>query len=106
MAGGGKGANRAPPSRCRGSGLGAARHRGHIRSRIAPPRAALPPAIRRNRMSSAHTDPYAHFAAWFAEAQASEPNDPNAVVVATATPQGRPSSRVVLLKDWDTRGFV
>ena len=57
-------------------------------------------------MSSAHTDPYAHFAAWFAEAQASEPNDPNAVVVATATPQGRPSSRVVLLKDWDTRGFV
>ena len=57
-------------------------------------------------MSASHTDPYSHFAAWFAEAQASEPNDPNAMVVATATPEGRPSSRVVLLKDWDQRGFV
>jgi pyridoxamine 5'-phosphate oxidase len=55
---------------------------------------------------SSHTDPFAHFAAWFAEAEAAEPNDPNAVIVATATPAGRPSSRAVLLKEWDGRGFV
>jgi pyridoxamine 5'-phosphate oxidase len=58
-----------------------------------------------NSMSD-HTDPFAHFAAWFADAEASEPNDPNAVVLATATPDGRPSSRVVLMKDWDSKGFV
>jgi pyridoxamine 5'-phosphate oxidase len=52
------------------------------------------------------TDPYAHFAAWFAEAGASEPNDPNAMVLATAAADGRPASRVVLLKEWDAKGFV
>jgi len=51
------------------------------------------------------TDPYAKFAAWFAEAQATEPNDPNAMILATAT-AGRPSARTVLLKAWDERGFV
>lgn len=52
------------------------------------------------------TDPYAQFAAWFAEAQATEPNDPNAVILATATPDGFPAARTLLLKDWDERGFV
>jgi pyridoxamine 5'-phosphate oxidase len=52
------------------------------------------------------TDPFARFAHWFAEAQASEPNDPNAFALATATPDGRPSVRVVLMKDWDAIGFV
>ncbi len=51
-------------------------------------------------------DPDALFDAWFAEAQATEPNDPNAVALATATPDGRPSVRMVLLKDHDPRGFV
>jgi len=45
-----------------------------------------------------HGDPYAIFDSWFAEAKASEPNDPNAMALATATPQGVPSVRMVLLK--------
>jgi pyridoxamine 5'-phosphate oxidase len=50
--------------------------------------------------------PFALFAEWFAEAKKSEPNDPEAVALATATPQAAPSVRMVLLKDWDERGFV
>lgn len=53
-----------------------------------------------------HPAPFAHFADWFDAAQASEPNDPNAMAVATATLDGTPSLRVVLLKGWDERGFV
>lgn len=52
------------------------------------------------------TDPHALFDAWFAEARASEPNDPEAVALATAGPDGRPSVRMVLLKGHDPRGFV
>jgi pyridoxamine 5'-phosphate oxidase len=52
------------------------------------------------------SDPFEKFRAWFAEAEQSEPNDPNAMTVATATPEGRPSARMVLLKEWDARGFV
>lgn len=52
------------------------------------------------------TDPFARFAAWFAEAEANEVNDPNAMALATATADGRPSVRIVLLKAWDARGFV
>jgi pyridoxamine 5'-phosphate oxidase len=51
-------------------------------------------------------DPFAHFQAWFAEAEASEPVDPNAMVVVTATPDGYPSARAILLKGVDARGFV
>jgi pyridoxamine 5'-phosphate oxidase len=51
-------------------------------------------------------DPFVQFARWMAEAEASEPNDPNAMTLATATPDGLPSARIVLLKGWDTRGFV
>lgn len=46
-------------------------------------------------------DPVAVFEAWMAEAATSEPNDPNAVCLATATPEGRPSARMVLLKGVD-----
>jgi pyridoxamine 5'-phosphate oxidase len=53
-----------------------------------------------------HGDPIALFEAWFAEAQASEPDDPNAMVLATATPDGRPSARMVLLKEHGSAGFV
>ena len=52
------------------------------------------------------TDPLALFDAWFAEAQASEPNDPNAMALATADAAGRPSSRMVLLKGHGPDGFV
>jgi pyridoxamine 5'-phosphate oxidase len=51
-------------------------------------------------------DPFALFAAWYAEAQASEPNDPNAMTLATANREGRPAARIVLLKGWDAAGFV
>ena len=53
-----------------------------------------------------HSTPFAQFATWMAEAEASEPNDPNAMTLATATPDGRPSARTVLLKGWDEDGFV
>jgi len=52
------------------------------------------------------SDPFGLFDAWFAEAKASEANDPNAMSLATATPDGKPSVRMVLLKDRDARGFV
>ncbi len=51
-------------------------------------------------------DPYALFAAWMEEAVRSEPNDPEAMALATADAQGRPSVRMVLLKGVDARGFV
>lgn len=56
--------------------------------------------------TAATEDPIALFAAWMAEAAKSEPNDPNALCLATATADGRPSARMVLLKDVDARGFV
>lgn len=51
-------------------------------------------------------DPFALFDAWFAEARTSEPNDPDAMALATATPDGRPSVRMVLLKDHGPQGFT
>jgi pyridoxamine 5'-phosphate oxidase len=51
-------------------------------------------------------DPFALFAAWIGDAEKSEPNDPNAMTLATSTPDGRPSARMVLLKGWDQAGFV
>ena len=57
-------------------------------------------------MDSNAADPFDRFAAWMAEATRSEPNDPNAVCLATCTPDGFPSARMVLLKDVDARGFV
>ena len=51
-------------------------------------------------------DPFAEFARWFAEAQAAEAVEANAMVLATATPDGRPSARMVLLKGFDHQGFV
>jgi pyridoxamine 5'-phosphate oxidase len=51
-------------------------------------------------------DPFALFDAWFAEAQASEPNDPNAMALATVGANGRPSARMVLLKGHGPDGFV
>ena len=52
------------------------------------------------------TDPFALFDVWFAEAQDSEPNDPNAMALATASADAAPSVRMVLLKGHDPRGFV
>jgi pyridoxamine 5'-phosphate oxidase len=52
------------------------------------------------------TDPFELFAAWLAEAEASEPNDPNAMTLATVGPGYRPSARIVLLKGHGPDGFV
>ena len=51
-------------------------------------------------------EPYSLFGAWLADAQKSEPNDPNAVALATVDPAGLPNVRMVLLKGFDERGFV
>ncbi|MEV6487369.1 pyridoxamine 5'-phosphate oxidase [Actinoplanes sp. NPDC051633] len=48
----------------------------------------------------------AQFAAWFADATGYGLTEPNAMVVATADTEGRPSARTVLLKGYDERGFV
>lgn len=53
-----------------------------------------------------HADPLSIFESWFAEARASEPNDPNAMALATATAEGVPSVRMVLLKGHGPDGFV
>ncbi|MBB4002977.1 pyridoxamine 5'-phosphate oxidase [Aurantimonas endophytica] len=51
-------------------------------------------------------DPFGLFANWLAEAEASEPNDPNALALATVDETGLPDVRMVLLKDFDAAGFV
>ena len=51
-------------------------------------------------------DPFAQFAEWFAEAQRHEPGDPEAVALATATPDAAPSVRMVLMKGHGPDGFV
>jgi pyridoxamine 5'-phosphate oxidase len=50
-------------------------------------------------------DPVALFLVWLQEAEAGEPNDPNAVALATASADGAPSVRMVLVKSVDERGF-
>ncbi len=52
------------------------------------------------------TDPLQLFAQWLADAQRSEPNDPNAVALATVDGEGMPNVRMVLLKGFDASGFV
>jgi pyridoxamine 5'-phosphate oxidase len=51
-------------------------------------------------------DPFSLFGIWFAQARASEPNDSNAMALATADAMGRPSVRMVLLKGHGPDGFI
>ncbi len=51
-------------------------------------------------------EPVEQFRRWFEEALAADLHEPNAMIVATASPDGLPSARVVLLKGFDDRGFV
>lgn len=53
-----------------------------------------------------HPDPIEQFRAWFEEAARSEAREPNAMTLATASAEGRPSARMVLLKHVDARGFT
>ena len=52
------------------------------------------------------SDPFMLFEVWYAEAKEAEPNDPNAMALATASEDGFPSVRMVLLKGHGTDGFV
>lgn len=52
------------------------------------------------------SDPLEVFDAWYAEARTAEANDSNAMALATATAEGRPSVRMVLLKGYGPEGFV
>jgi pyridoxamine 5'-phosphate oxidase len=58
------------------------------------------------RRAEMHPDPIEQFATWFSTAANSAVPDVNAMTLATATPDGKPSARVVLLKAFDQRGFV
>jgi pyridoxamine 5'-phosphate oxidase len=62
----------------------------------------------RASLSEADTlgDPVAQFAKWFNEAMKAQVNEPNAMSVATVGADGRPSSRIVLIKQYDERGFT
>ena len=51
-------------------------------------------------------DPFGLFAAWLKDAEVSEPNDPNALALASVDAAGLPDVRMVLLKGFDARGFV
>jgi pyridoxamine 5'-phosphate oxidase len=64
------------------------------------------PTLDDERSALPESDPFGLFADWLAEAEAGEPNDANAMALATATPAGAPSVRMVLLKDHGPGGFV
>lgn len=51
-------------------------------------------------------EPFALFSAWFEEAVKAEPNDPNAMALATVDSGGLPNVRMVLMKSFDEHGFV
>jgi pyridoxamine 5'-phosphate oxidase len=69
------------------------------------PDAAAPPAETDPQLFEGD-EPFALFDRWFAEAKISEPNDPNAMALATVDADGLPDVRMVLLKGHDARGFV
>ena len=70
--------------------------------------AALRKEYTREQLDEAHAarEPIDQFARWFEEAMKSELPEPNAMILATADAQGRPSVRAVLIKGYDARGFV
>lgn len=51
-------------------------------------------------------NPFIQFKQWFDQALSAQLPEPNAMTIATTTPDGSPSARMVLLKDFDERGFV
>jgi pyridoxamine 5'-phosphate oxidase len=63
------------------------------------------PAPMRHFDAEETSDPIALFRKWMHEAAATEPNDPDAVALATVSPEGNPSVRMVLMKGLDERGF-
>lgn len=80
---------------------------------IPPPPLLLPPmfdshtpASRGLRRVDLNADPIRQFEEWFQQALAANIPEPNAMTLATATPDGQPSARIVLLKGCDARGFT
>jgi len=63
-------------------------------------------AVHGLRRADLHSDPLRQFGAWFAAALAADIRDVNAMSLATAAPDGKPSVRIVLLKGFDERGFA
>ena len=72
----------------------------------APQQAGCPPPGGAVDAAAMADDPFTLFDAWFAEARTSEPNDPEAMALATADADGVPSVRMVLLKGHGPDGFV
>ena len=58
------------------------------------------------READAEPDPFQQFQKWFDQALAARLTEPNAMTLATTTPDGNPRARMVLLKNFDERGFV
>ena len=58
------------------------------------------------RLADLADDPVEQFATWFAAQRAAHPDEPNAMAVATASPDGRPAVRTVLLKEVDADGAL
>ena len=86
---------------------GSARGESKLKSSVVPGQNKKPSVLKIGHdMITEADNPIDLFHQWFADAQASEPNDPNAMALATTTPDGFPSVRMVLLKDADDRGFV
>ncbi len=56
--------------------------------------------------ANCQTNPFQQFSAWFEIAQVADLKEPNAMALATATPDGKPSCRIVLLKEFSEAGFV
>ena len=75
---------------------------------LEPAVAELRREYRRHGLSEADVDtnPLEQFRRWFQEALAAQLPEPNAMTLATASSEGRPSARIVLLKGFDERGFV
>jgi pyridoxamine 5'-phosphate oxidase len=57
-------------------------------------------------MNAPWSEPFTRFATLFEQAKLAQPKDPNAMSLATVDARGRPSVRVVLMKDFDEQGFV
>ena len=66
--------------------------------------------LERARLTSIELDsapsPFALFDDWFAQAKEHEPNDPNAMAIASVDPDGAPALRMVLLKEHGDHGFI
>ncbi|WP_298326314.1 pyridoxamine 5'-phosphate oxidase [Asticcacaulis sp.] len=76
------------------------------RSDLIPPSPDYADAHAANEADIDGAEPFDLFGQWLKDARAREPNDPNAMTVATVDADGMPDARMVLLKDFDQQGFV